>query len=143
VIDQRPLDLPAREYRTKALWLVRPPSDEPPSLGALHAAEHLLTAALPLAAPCDPGDLLGLSADEHPDTGSPTIVIHESRAGGAGIVRAAFGELATVARAARAIAEDCPCDDGCPSCVQSFSCAWLNEPLDKAGAITLLAELEG
>ena len=141
VIDQRPLDLPAREYRTRALWLVRPPSDEPPSLGALHAAEHLLTAALPLAAPCDPGDLLGLSADEHPDTGSPTIVIHESRAGGAGIVRAAYGELAAVARAARTIAEDCPCEDGCPSCVQSFSCAWLNEPLDKAGAIALLAEL--
>ena len=141
VIDQHALDLPAREYRTAALWLQRPPSDEEPGLGALHAAEHLLSAALPLRVPCDTGDLLGLSADEHPDTGTPVIVLHESRPGGAGIVRAAFGDLAEIAATARSIAADCPCDDGCPGCIQSFSCPWLNEPLDKAGAITLLDEL--
>ena len=48
VIDQRPLDLPARRYRSAALWLTRPPSEEPPSPGGLHAIEHLLAAALPL-----------------------------------------------------------------------------------------------
>ncbi len=143
VIDQRALELPPREYRTAALWLMRPPSDDPPALGALHAAEHLLAAALPLHVPCDAGDLLGLSAEEHPDTGTPAIVLHESRPGGAGIVRAAFGDLPAIAGAARSIAADCPCDDGCPGCVQSFSCPWLNEPLDKAGAIALLSELRG
>ncbi len=141
VIDQRPLDLPAREYRTVGIWCVRPPSDTEPSLGALHAVEHLLAAALPLAVPCDTGDIAGLSVQLHPDTNSPTIILHETRPGGAGIVRAAFAALPRIAAAARDMVADCPCDEGCPACIQSFTCPSLNEPLHKAGAVAVLGEL--
>lgn len=141
VMDQRPLDLPARSYRTTGLWLLRPPSDEDPTLGALHAVEHLLAAALPLAVPCDIGDLAGLSTQLHPDTGTPTIVLHETRPGGAGIIRVAFGALDRIVAAARQMAMECPCENGCPGCIQSVACPSLNEPLSKAGAVALLAEL--
>lgn len=141
VIDQRPLDLPARRYTSAALWLTRPPSEDPPATGGLHAVEHLLAAALPLAVPCDAGDLAGLATALHPDTLLPTIVLHETRPGGAGIVRTAFPSLTRIAEAAHAIVADCPCEIGCPSCIQSFSCPLLNEPLDKAAALELLDEL--
>ena len=141
VIDSRTLDLPERRYRSAALWITRPPTDDEPTLGGLHAIEHLLAAALPLAVPSDAGDIAGFSTILHPDTLSPTIILHETRAGGAGIVRTAFPALARIAEAARSIVADCPCESGCPACIQSFSCPSLNEPLDKAMALVLLGEL--
>jgi hypothetical protein len=36
----------ARRYRSAALWITRPPTNDEPTLGGLHAIEHLLAAAL-------------------------------------------------------------------------------------------------
>ncbi len=47
---------------------------------------------------------------------------------------------ALVADTARLIGE-CPCETGCPSCVQSPKCGNLNESLDKQGAARLLAAM--
>jgi DEAD/DEAH box helicase domain-containing protein len=49
-----------------------------------------------------------------------------------------FEEL--VENALRLISE-CPCEAGCPSCVQSPKCGNLNEPLNKRGAVELLTRI--
>jgi DEAD/DEAH box helicase domain-containing protein len=75
------------------------------------------------------------------DTGKPTIVIYDGYPGGAGIAELGFASgRALLERTLEAVGA-CPCATGCPSCVQSPKCGNLNEPLDKAGALALLAQM--
>ena len=110
-------------------------------LGALHDTEHGQIAVLPLIAMCDRWDIGGLSTNVHFQTGRPTIFIYDGHPNGVGISRRGFdlfGRL--VADAAKLIGE-CPCADGCPSCVQSPKCGNLNEPLHKQGALELMTTM--
>jgi DEAD/DEAH box helicase domain-containing protein len=94
---------------------------------------------LPLLAIADRGDIGGLSIDLHPQTGEPTVFVYDGHPGGAGIAEQGYRRFEQwTSRTAHLLAE-CPCEKGCPSCVQSPKCGNLNEPLDKEGARTLLA----
>jgi DEAD/DEAH box helicase domain-containing protein len=106
--------------------------------GALHAAEHVLIALLPLYAMCDRWDVGGLSTPWHPQTDLATIFVYDGYPGGIGLSRRAHDAFAELAADARRLVAECPCEDGCPSCVQSPKCGNLNEPLSKAGAARLL-----
>jgi DEAD/DEAH box helicase domain-containing protein len=148
VIDLIALDLPEQNFPTQALWYALDDRVGGPAalgadvqLGALHAAEHSQIAVLPLLAMCDRWDIGGLSTNIHFQTGQPTIFIYDGHPGGVGIARRGFDEFARlVADASRLVAE-CPCADGCPSCVQSPKCGNLNEPLHKAGSLQLMDEI--
>jgi DEAD/DEAH box helicase domain-containing protein len=145
VVDLIPLDLPETNFGTQGLWYLLPDALTGPAvlepevlLGALHASEHTQIAVLPLLAMCDRWDIGGLSTNVHFQTGGPTIFIYDGHPGGVGIAHRGFERFdKLVADAARLIAE-CPCADGCPSCVQSPKCGNLNEPLHKAGALELM-----
>ena len=143
-IETLPLDLPETQFETEAIWFVPEDAmlegltDITRLLGALHAAEHAMIAILPLWAMCDRWDIGGLSTNLHFQTGRPTIFVYDGHAGGVGINERGFevfeGWVGDTAR----LLEGCPCDHGCPSCVQSPKCGNLNEPLDKGGALELL-----
>jgi DEAD/DEAH box helicase domain-containing protein len=139
-----PLDLPPTSFATQALWFeldAHALEEQIPLevlLGALHATEHAQIAVLPLIAMCDRWDIGGLSTNYHPQTGTATIFIYDSHPGGIGITRTAFQRFDELCRDAHALISECPCSDGCPSCVQSPKCGNLNEPLSKAGARVLL-----
>jgi DEAD/DEAH box helicase domain-containing protein len=147
-IDTARLDMPQSVLRTAATWVVAPPEtlaeaglDESDVPGALHAAEHACIGLLPLLATCDRWDLGGLSTASHPDTGAATIFIHDAVPGGAGFAERAFQRRADLLAAVRALLEQCPCEDGCPSCVQSPKCGNGNQTLSKPGALALVATL--
>jgi DEAD/DEAH box helicase domain-containing protein len=147
-LDLVALDLPATSFVTQALWyeldedlLGDLPLDV--LLGALHASEHSQIAVLPLLAMCDRWDIGGLSTNLHPQTGRPTIFIYDGHPGGIGITRRGFEAFETLVDDAHRLVGECPCERGCPSCVQSPKCGNLNEPLSKAGAIEVMGRMLG
>jgi DEAD/DEAH box helicase domain-containing protein len=93
---------------------------------------------LPLFAICDRWDIGGLSTPFHPAAGMPVWFIYDGYPGGAGIAEIAYDAGVRHLRATLEALRTCPCDTGCPSCVQSPKCGNFNEPLDKAGAVRLL-----
>jgi DEAD/DEAH box helicase domain-containing protein len=146
-IDLIALDLPETMFETEAVWYV--PTDEqlegfeqlPKLLGSLHAAEHTMIALLPLWAMCDRWDIGGLSTNLHRQTGRPTVFIYDGHSGGVGITERGFEIFEGWVEDTAQLLARCPCERGCPSCVQSPKCGNLNEPLDKAGALTLLRRM--
>jgi DEAD/DEAH box helicase domain-containing protein len=92
---------------------------------------------------CDRWDIGGLSTNVHFQTASPTIFIYDGHPGGIGIARRGYDEFERLVRDAARLIAECPCEDGCPSCVQSPKCGNLNEPLHKAGALELMGLMLG
>jgi DEAD/DEAH box helicase domain-containing protein len=148
VFEVVPLDFPPRELTTRACWYTVPLDvllaagvEAARITGGVHAAEHALIGLLPLFAICDRWDVGGVSMALHPQTGEPTIFVYDGYPGGAGIAELAFADVHALLRAAHELVSGCPCDDGCPSCVQSPKCGNWNEYLDKQSAITVLEVL--
>ncbi len=143
--DREELDLPAQEYETVGFWIPLPGehvemlSEEGCDLtGSIHAVEHAMAALTPIVAPCDARDVGGVSHPSHPDIGGAAIFIYDGFPGGVGITEVAYEQMEQLAVAARERIAACPCETGCPSCVQSPFCGDMNQPLDKHGALTLL-----
>ena len=149
-IDTVALDLPAQTLETKALWFSVPLSVigraalTPPQIpGAAHAAEHAAIGLLPLIATCDRWDIGGVSTAFHQDTDSCAIFIYDGYQGGAGIAERGYRSAERLLSATLETVKGCGCALGCPSCVQSPKCGNGNEPLDKAGAASLIAAILG
>jgi DEAD/DEAH box helicase domain-containing protein len=146
MLGEKPLELPPRTLRTRAVWwtLSEAQIDRLGDLdlaGSAHAAEHASIGLLPLFATCDRWDIGGVSTAVHPDTGLLTVFVYDGHDGGAGFAERGYRDAAEWLRATSEAIASCECDAGCPSCIQSPKCGNGNDPLDKQGALRMLAEL--
>ncbi len=148
VIGEEPLDLPPQHFPTIALWFDLPPGiavklakDQLDFAGGLHAVEHAAIGILPLFALCDRNDIGGVSTPLHPDTGKPQVFIYDAYPGGIGIAEKGFSIVEELWQTTLEAIRECPCEEGCPSCVQSPKCGNNNKPLDKKAAQILLEGL--
>jgi len=145
ILSVEPLDMPAQSYTTTGLWFEIPTEIlqrvEQAGLdpaGGLHAVEHAAIGILPLFAMCDRLDIAGLSTPFHSQTNRPEVFIYDAMPGGVGIAEKGFELLLELWQATLTAIAECPCQGGCPSCIQSPQCGNNNEPLDKGAAVLML-----
>lgn len=144
------LDLSPIDFETVGLWFTLPKKVERAArsagrdwAGGLHGAEHALIAMTPFYAMCDRWDIGGVSTPFHQDTGRATIFIYDAFPGGIGISEKACSLFEELTKATYKLIKDCPCEEGCPSCIYSPKCGNRNEPLDKEAALMILIEMLG
>ncbi|MBI5831356.1 MAG: DEAD/DEAH box helicase [Armatimonadetes bacterium] len=139
------LSCPARTMETAALWIT--PSAQLQEqlmahghdlLGSMHAVEHALAAALPLVALCDVRDVQGSSTLDHPNLGPAATFLYDTFPGGIGLAERGYEAIEALWRRTLEVVASCPCETGCPACVQASFCGSANQPLDKAGALAVL-----
>jgi DEAD/DEAH box helicase domain-containing protein len=147
-LGEEHLDLPSRSFSTTALWFGIPEGTEGAIRrlgldlqGGLHGVEHAAIGILPLFAMCDRQDIGGLSTPHHGDTGKAQIFIYDGFPGGVGIAEKGYELLPELWEATLRAIENCPCSDGCPSCIHSPKCGNYNQPLDKAASVAILKAL--
>ena len=149
-VSTHPLEVPPLTYETTGLWIAVPDvlpdlfaADGLHFMGGIHAAEHAAIGLFPLLAIADRGDVGGISYTLHPQVGGPAIFLYDGVPGGAGLAERAFRELEGLLARTKELIVACPCEEGCPACIQSPRCGNGNKPLDKAAACRVLAVLLG
>jgi len=148
IIGVEPLSLPPLRFRTRAFWFIPPPPVEEKVLhadrdlaGGLHGTEHAIIALMPLHVMCDRWDIGGLSCPSFGDEGEPVIFVYDAYEGGIGLAEKAYGILPDLLTSSYELVRDCPCEDGCPSCIHSPKCGNDNQPLDKEATALILGQL--
>jgi len=145
-----PLDLPPQTFETEGLWVEieeviqdQLKAEGLQVMGSLHALEHGAIGIFPLYALCDRGDIGGICYPHHPQLGKGAIFIYDGYPGGVGLAGRGYEIIEDLLKKTLDLIAECPCENGCPSCIHSPQCGSGNKPLDKAGAIRLIQLLLG
>lgn len=113
------INLPEEEMHTSAYWfsVLQEGLDREQLQSGLMGIANLLGNVAPLEMMCDPRDLRVLAQIRAPFTGCPTIFVYERYPGGVGFSEKLFSDHSRLLKRVEQILENCPCSEGCPSCV--------------------------
>jgi DEAD/DEAH box helicase domain-containing protein len=121
------ITLPADEMHTSSAVLLFDSSTGPGrSFGALSETERgiviqrlgvLLRTVAPVFLLCDPRDLGVSERVRDPHFEAPCLFIYDQYPGGIGLSEGFLRDLPRIVAGAREVVENCPCTNGCPSCI--------------------------
>jgi len=148
LLSVEPLNLPPQSYVTSSAWIEIPAAlgeaaarEDLHFMGGIHAVEHAAISLIPLFALCDRNDVGGISFTRHPQLEGGAVFFYDGFPGGVGIAERVYDCIADLLTRTLEIIEECPCGEGCPSCIQSPKCGAGNKPLDKSAAVFFLRAL--
>ena len=117
-----PVRLPETEMHTTAAWRTIPDriaekyAKDDLQSGMLGIA-NLLRILAPLYLMCSPRDVAVCYQVKCPFTEKPTLILYDNCPGGVGLAEKAFRMRDILLTHALTLLSDCPCPQGCPSCV--------------------------
>ena len=121
-IGQGPVDIPAQNLPTTAAWLAPDAALRAQMKAAGHRTSeamaglrNLAVVALPMVAMCDSRDLGGVVDSKN--LGRTTVILYDRYPGGLGYCEKGFENYEQMLAVCHEMVRDCPCEDGCPSCV--------------------------
>lgn len=118
------IHLPEQTMHTTGYWVEFPQEAQAAFAGneeelgeALHALANTLRQVAPVQVLCDPSDIRAQAMVRAPATGLPTVFLYETYPGGVGFSDKLYHHHEHMFGAAVSLLSDCPCKEGCPSCV--------------------------
>jgi DEAD/DEAH box helicase domain-containing protein len=118
------IHLPESTMHTTGYWLQFPDDvgarlevDQKELGEALNALANTLKQVAPVQVLCDPTDIRASAELRSPFTEQPTLYLYETYPGGVGFSEKLFTHHERMLRAAVSLLADCPCAEGCPSCI--------------------------
>ncbi|RNF40470.1 DEAD/DEAH box helicase [Planococcus salinus] len=119
-IGSGPISLPAEELHTSSTWLSfeRPEGFSEAELSdTMTGAAYAIESFIPIFVQCDRRDVHVVPQVKSPHNDLPSFFIHDSYPGGIGISERIFELWKPLLDKAHQHVTECPCLDGCPSCI--------------------------
>ncbi|WKA53329.1 DEAD/DEAH box helicase [Planococcus shixiaomingii] len=119
-IGSGPISLPAEELHTSSTWLsfARPENFSEAELSdTMTGAAYAIESFIPIFVQCDRRDVHVVPQVKSPHNDLPSFFIHDSYPGGIGISERIYDLWQPLLDKAQQHVTECPCLDGCPSCI--------------------------
>ncbi|TWT28347.1 DEAD/DEAH box helicase [Planomicrobium sp. CPCC 101110] len=119
-IGSGPISLPAEELHTSSTWLsfARPENFSEAELSdTMTGAAYAIESFIPIFVQCDRRDVHVVPQVKSPHNDLPSFFIHDSYPGGIGISERIYDLWQPLLDKAQQHVSECPCLDGCPSCI--------------------------